>query len=155
MPRGLSEGEVFELGLQEGTRPWQIQAEVGTRHSSRKKQTASQYLWSLPNPQHVVGNGEKLWGCQTQGGSVTPLSLERRRKRQGPQGQRWDSYWLRQCLSSSVCPSLRPSLTPSCSFAGPQSLPVLLLAGNTHFCSCTLFHCPVLSQTHLGNERLQ
>lgn len=68
-----------------------------------------------------------LWAC----------GLERRQKRQGPQGQGWDSYWLRQCLSSYVSLSLRPSLTPSCSFAGPQSLPVLLLAGNTHFCSCT------------------
>lgn len=68
-------GEVFELGLQEGVPPWHFRAEVGTQHSSRRKQTASQYLRSLPNPGHVVGNGEKLWGCQIQGGSVTPLSL--------------------------------------------------------------------------------
>ena len=66
---------MFELGLQEGICPWHFQAKVGTQHSSWKKQTASQYLLSLPNPQHVVGNGQRLWGCQTQGGSMTPLSL--------------------------------------------------------------------------------
>lgn len=49
--------------------------------------------------------------------------------------QGWDMYWLWKCLSSSVSPSLRPSLTRSCSFAVPQSLSALPLAGNTHFCS--------------------
>lgn len=157
MTGGLSEGEVFELGLQEGIRPWHFQAKVGTQHSSRKKQTASQYLLSLPNLQHVVGNGEKLWGCQTRrlyhSFELVVWRGDRRGRYVRVQG--WDMYWLWKCLSSSVSPSLRPSLTRSCSFAVPQSLSALSLAGNTHFCSFAPIPLPGLSHTRLGNERLQ
>lgn len=119
---------------------WHFQAKVGAQHSSRKKQTASQYLLSLPNLQHVVGNGEKAVGLPDTGGSITPLSLwsggDRRGRYVRVPGL---GHVLALEVSSSLCLSQPQTITDSqlqlCSSPEPVS------SSLCEACSLLLF-CP-------------
>ena len=149
---------MFVLGLQGSLPTWHFQAKVGTRHSSQRKQTASQYLLSLPTPQHVVGNGEKLPGCQTQGDSVTPLSLwsGKETEEAGTSVYRAGTTTSSGSVFPPLSASLRPSWTTVLAMQVRRAGQFFLLGGeHSHSALFLCSHCPVLTQTHLRNECLQ
>ena len=131
---GLSEGDMFVLGLQGSLPTWHFQAKVGTRHSSQRKQTASQYYWVYQPPSMWSAMGKN---CRTARHRGTPwllwaCGLERRQKRQVP-----------QCTGLGQLPALVVSFLlslPASDHRGPQSwlcksvglVSSSFLVGNTH-----------------------
>ena len=115
-------------------------------------------LLSLPTPQHVVGNGEKLPGCQTQGDSVTPLSLwsGKETEEAGTSVYRAGTTTSSGSVFPPLSASLRPSWTTVLAMQVRRAGQFFLLGGeHSHSALFLCSHCPVLTQTHLRNECLQ
>lgn len=98
-------------------------AKVGIEHSRQRKQTASQYLLSLPNTQ---GNEGKLWRCQTQEVSQTPWSLWSGEETEG-QVPECAGLGRRMALGMSfLLSSTETFVDHSCGYIDPQRRSVLL-----------------------------
>lgn len=110
------------LCLQRGLTAQSSQAKVGTEHSRQKKQTASQYLLSLPNTQSVVNNGKTCRAARPRKAPWLPGAcvLVRRQRRGRLSVRGWGNYWLWHCLPSSIL-CLRPSWTTALTLPVPRA----------------------------------